>query len=143
MSDLKTRATQDSALKFIEQVENPKRRQDAQAILKLMSQVTKERPVMWGSSIVGFGSYHYKYASGKEGDWMRIGFSPRKANLTLYLMNGFYQYRPLLQKLGKHKTGKSCLYINKLEDIDMQVLTEMIHHSYFDACLGEEKSPPQ
>lgn len=84
---------------------------------------------MWGSSIVGFGSYHYQYASGREGDWPIVGFSPRKQNLTLYIMNGFDRYESLLARLGKHKTGKSCLYLNKLEDVDLQLLRELIQES--------------
>lgn len=84
---------------------------------------------MWGDSIVGFGHYHYKYASGREGDWMLTGFAPRKRNLTLYIMSGFEEYDDLMQKLGKHSTGKSCLYINKLEDIDLDVLRELVGRS--------------
>ena len=85
---------------------------------------------MWGPTIVGFGSYHYKYESGREGDWFKTGFSPRKTSLTLYIMPGFNRYDELMQKLGKHKTGQSCLYINKLEDVDMDVLRELVKLSY-------------
>jgi hypothetical protein len=94
-----------------------------------MKQVTKAEPRMWGSSIVGFGSYHYKYESGREGDWFVTGFSPRKQNLTLYIMPGFESYGGLLGKLGKHKTGKSCLYVNTLEDVHLPTLKALIRQS--------------
>jgi hypothetical protein len=94
-----------------------------------MKDVTGEEPKMWGQGIVGFGTYHYVYASGREGDWPLAGFSPRKRNLTLYIMAGFKRYDDLMSKLGKYKTGKSCLYINKLDDIDLDVLRELVHHS--------------
>lgn len=99
-------------------------------MLALMKQVTKSELKMWGSSMVGFGSYHYKYESGREGDWFLAGFSPRKQNLTLYVMAGFENYAELLKKLGKHKTGKSCLYVKRLEDIDMKVLKELLTKSF-------------
>jgi hypothetical protein len=114
---------------FLGNVENEKRRQDALAVLDLMKKVTGEEPKMWGDSIVGFGSYRYKYANGREGDWPVTGFSPRKQNLTVYIMPGFERYDELMQSLGKHKTGKSCLYINKLEDVDMDVLAELVKQS--------------
>lgn len=94
-----------------------------------MQEITQEGPIMWGDSIVGFGSYHYKYASGREAEWLAIGFSPRKQYLTIYIMDGFEKYDGLLEKLGKHKTGKSCLYLNKLEDVNIPVLTELITES--------------
>ena len=94
-----------------------------------MREVTGAEPQMWGDSIVGFGSYHYVYASGREGDWPLTGFSPRKRNLTLYIMAGFDEYDELLSRLGKFKTGKSCLYINKLEDVDQEVLAELVKRS--------------
>ena len=139
MADLKTKKNKASVTSFINQVENDKRRKDAKQILKLMKDITGEKAVMWGASIIGFGSYDYRYASGREGTFMRIGFSPRKANTTLYIMNGFSKYDELLSQLGKYKTGKSCLYINKLEDVDLEVLKKMIKHSFFDAKLGSEK----
>lgn len=95
-------------------------------ILDLMRDVTGVEPIMWGDSIIGFGTYHYKYTSGREADWFLTGFSPRKQSLTLYIMSGFSEYDQLLSKLGKHSTGKSCLYIKKLEDIDMDVLRDLI-----------------
>lgn len=115
MAELKTKRTKKSVDRFLKGVTNEKRRQDSFAILELMKKVTKAEPEMWGDSIIGFGSVHYKYASGREGDWFLTGFSPRKGSLTLYITPGFSRYGALLKKLGKHKTGKSCLYINKIE----------------------------
>lgn len=129
MSDLKTQPTDSSAEAFLNSVENEKRKTDSFEILKLMKQVTGEEPTMWGEAIIGFGSYDYKYASGREGRWFLVGFSPRKQNLTLYIMSGFEQYDELLAKLGKYKTGKSCLYINKLEDVDQDVLKKLVKES--------------
>lgn len=123
---MKTVPNDAKVLDFLNNVENEKRRTDSLAILKLMKEVMGEEPIMWGDAIVGFGTYHYTYASGREGDWMLTGFSPRKQNLTLYVMAGFDQYDDLLSKLGKHKLGKSCLYINKLEDIDQDVLRKLV-----------------
>ncbi len=114
---------------FLNSVENEKRREDSFVVLDLMKEVTGEKPVMWGTSIVGFGSYHYKYASGREGDWFVVGFSPRKQSMTLYIVDGFGNYDLLLRDLGKYKTGKSCLYINKLEDVDQKVLRELVKQS--------------
>lgn len=129
MAELKTKPNKASVKAFIDGVEDEQRRKDARAILKLMKEVTGKRPKMWGPSIVGFGSYHYKYASGREGDWFVAGFSPRKQNTTLYIMSGFKEHDKLLATLGKHKTGKSCLYINKLEDVDIKVLRELVKRS--------------
>jgi hypothetical protein len=129
MTDLKTKPTDKSITDFLQKVENPKRKEDSFKILKLMQEVTGEEPVMWGDSIVGLGSYHYKYASGREADWLAIGFSPRKQALTVYIMDGFEKYGELLSKLGKYKTGKSCLYINKLEDVNIPILKELMSES--------------
>ena len=129
MSDLKTRPNDTSVEEFLAAVENQRRRDDAYEVLELMKRVTGEEPVMWGGSIVGFGSYHYKYASGREGDWPVAGFSPRKQALTLYIMSGFREHDELMAKLGKHRTGKSCLYINKLEDVDTDVLEQLVRRS--------------
>jgi len=129
MSDLKTKKNEASVEGFLKSVENKKRREDSFVVLDLMKEVTGEEAVMWGPSIVGFGDYHYKYASGREGNWMKVGFSPRKKNMTLYIMDGFGSYNSLLQNLGKYSTGKSCLYINKLEDVDQQVLKELVRQS--------------
>src|SRR5690606_27299053 len=102
---------------------------DSIVIMKMMKKITKEEPKMWGPSIVGFGKYHYKYASGHEGDMCITGFSPRKNALTIYILPGFLKYDPLMKKLGKYKTGVSCLYIKKLEDINQKVLSELITES--------------
>jgi len=130
MAELKTKPTERSVKKFLADVENERRRQDAETILKMMTQITHLEPKMWGPSIVGFGSYHYKYESGREGDFLITGFSPRKQSLTIYIMPGFDRYDELMSKLGKHKTGVSCLYINKLEDVDMSRLKELIKLSF-------------
>ena len=129
MSDLKTKKNEASVEGFLKSVDSKKRREDSFVVLDLMKEVTGEEPVMWGTSIVGFGNYHYKYASGREGNWMKVGFSPRKKNMTLYIMDGFGSYNSLLQNLGKYSTGKSCLYINKLEDVDQEVLKELVRQS--------------
>ncbi len=124
--ELKTKVNDASVEDYLNSVEDDSKRKDSFEILRLMEEVTKEPPKMWGASIVGFGSYHYKGAGGREGDWMLTGFSPRKQNLTLYLMGGFTKFEDLLQKLGKHKTSAGCLYIKKLDDVDKKVLKELI-----------------
>jgi hypothetical protein len=129
---LKTKQNDQSVEVFLNGIEGEKKRQDSFVILDLMKQVTGKEPKMWGDSIVGFGNYHYKYATGREGDMPLVGFSPRKQNLTLYIMSGFDEYNELLRKLGKYKTGKSCLYINKLEDVDLQTLRELVRLSVED-----------
>ncbi|MCG8309396.1 MAG: DUF1801 domain-containing protein [Cytophagales bacterium] len=126
MTKLKTQKNNASVEDFLNGVENEKRKTDSFEVLKLMKKVTDAEPCMWGPSIIGFGHYHYKYATGRENDWFLTGLSPRKQSLTLYIMNGFTHYNDILSRLGKYKTGKSCLYINRLEDIDMQVLEELI-----------------
>ena len=127
--ELKTKINDASVEGFLNSVTDQQKREDCFEILRLMKQVTKEAPKMWGSSIVGFGSYHYKGASGREGDWLLTGFSPRKENLTLYIMGGFDQHQDLLKKLGKHKTSGGCLYIKKLDDVDKEVLKELVAES--------------
>jgi hypothetical protein len=129
MSQNKTQPTTQSAEAFLNTVENDKRRQDAFEVLQMMREITGQEPVMWGDSIIGFDQYHYKYASGREGDFLLVGFSPRKTALTLYIMPGFERYDELMQKLGKYKTGKACLYVKKLEDVDREVLEELIRQS--------------
>lgn len=129
MAELKTQPTDHSVEAFLNSLADDRKRQDSFTILNLMAEVTGAEPQMWGDSIVGFGRYHYKYASGREGDWFLTGFSPRKQNLTLYIMAGFDEYDNLLAKLGKYKTGKSCLYIKKLADIDQTVLRELVKQS--------------
>ncbi len=130
MSENKTRPTDQDVIDFLNSVDNKTRRQDGFAVLEMMEEITGEEAVMWGSSIVGFGSYHYKYDSGREGDMPLIGFSPRKQNMTLYIMPGFDDYENILEDLGKHKIGKSCLYVNKLADVDKDVLRRLIRRSY-------------
>lgn len=125
-AELKTKVNNASVEGFLNSVKDEQTREDCFEILKIMKQVTKEEPKMWGTSIIGFGSYHYKGASGREGDWMLTGFSPRKQNLTLYLMHGFDEQKDLLEKLGKHKTSMGCLYIKKLDDVDKKVLKELV-----------------
>jgi hypothetical protein len=129
MAQLKTQKNDESVVDFLNSVEDERKRQDSFAILDMMSEATGEEPIMWGSSIVGFGSYHYKYASGREGDWFKTGFSPRKQSLTLYIMDGFSQHDDLLRQLGKYTTGKSCLYVKKLDDIDLPTLIKLVKQS--------------
>ena len=138
MSELKTKLNDASVEDFLHSVPDETRRKDALRVCELMAEVTNEDPRMWGSSIVGFGTFPYKTADGKANEWMKIGFSPRKANLTLYLMTGFDEYagvsgydpKPLLDKLGPYSTGKSCLYIKRLDDIDLSVLKQLVKESY-------------
>jgi len=129
MAELKTKPNDRRVEAFLNNVSDPKKRQDSYAVLELMKQVTGEEPVMWGDSIVGFGSYHYSTKSGQEGDWFLTGFSPRAQSLTLYIMSGFDQYDELMSKLGKYKTGKACLYVKKIEDVDTDVLRELVRLS--------------
>lgn len=126
MAEVKTKPTKASVRKFIEAVPSDTKRRDSKALITLMQRLAGEKPVMWGPTMIGFGQYHYKYDSGHEGDCFRIGFSPRKAALTLYVMTGFERYPALMKRLGKYRAGKSCLYVNKLEDIDLGVLEQMI-----------------
>jgi hypothetical protein len=129
MAELKTKPSDQNVTRFLEAIPDARTRQDCFTLVQIMRQITKAEPKMWGPSIVGFGSYHYTYASGREGDWFLAGFSPRKQNLTLYIMAGFEQYEELLRKLGKHKTGKSCLYLNRLDEIHLPTLKKMIQQS--------------
>lgn len=129
MAELKTKQTEASVEKFLNQVADEVRREDCFKIARMMEEITGSKPKMWGASIVGFGSYHYKYASGQEGDWPIICFSPRKQDLTLYIMPGFAEYGDLMKQLGKHRTGKSCLYIKQLSDIHVPTLKKLIRAS--------------
>ena len=129
MSELKTQRNKGSVTGFLESVKNKKHREDSYVILEIMKKITGEEPEMWGTSIIGFGTYHYKYKSGREGDWFLCGFSPRVQSLTLYIMTGFSKYDELLSRIGKYKTGKACLYINKIEDIDLKILKQLIKES--------------
>jgi hypothetical protein len=126
MAEQKTKPTEQSVEAFLNQVSDEETREDCFAIIKLMTKVTGQPPKMWGPSIVGFGKYHYKYESGHEGEICLVGFSPRKQSLSLYVLAGFPGRDDLLKKLGKHKAGKGCLYIKKLEDIDLGVLENLI-----------------
>ncbi|MCA9903026.1 MAG: DUF1801 domain-containing protein [Anaerolineae bacterium] len=129
MAENKTKANDKSVQTFLDSIDDDKKRQDSMALLDLMREATGAEPQMWGESIVGFGSYHYKYASGREGDSFLAGFSPRKQALTLYIMAGFDEYDALMRKLGKYKTGKACLYVKKLEDVDVDTLKELVTRS--------------
>ena len=129
MVTLKTRETTASVEKFLNSIVDETRRNDAFTVLALMKQATGEEAKMWGSAIIGFGSRKLVYESGRELDWMNVGFSPRKANITLYIMDGFAKYDTLLARLGKHKTGKSCLYIDKLGNVDVNVLKKLVKQS--------------
>lgn len=133
MAELKTKKTRASVTKFLKSVENDQRRKDGLELLEIFKQTTKMVPILWGNSIVGFGEYHYKSErSSQEGDWPLTGFSPRKSNMTVYIMPGFADYQDLLPKLGKHKTSVSCIYFNKLENIDVEVLKQIIRRSVTD-----------
>lgn len=129
MAELKTKVNDQSVAKFLGSVKEEQTRADCFAVMEMMKQATGAEPKMWGSSIVGFGSYHYRYESGREGDWFLTGFSPRKQSLTLYIMAGFEQYEELMKKLGKYKTGKSCLYVKKLAEVDQPTLRKLIQQS--------------
>ena len=126
MAEQKTKPTNQSVKEFLNKIPEPERRADCFAVAKIMEEITGEKPTMWGPSIVGFGSYRYKYASGHEGDWPMMGFSPRKKDLTLYIMMGFEKHAELMEKLGKHSTGKSCLYIKRLSDVHIPTLKKLI-----------------
>ena len=126
---VKTTKNDASVADFLSSIGDDEKREDCNRIAKIMRDATGDAGKMWGSSIVGFGEYHYKYKSGREGDWMKIGFSPRKQAITLYIMDGFEKRDGLMKKLGKHKTGKSCLYIKRLSDVDMETLQELIAQS--------------
>jgi hypothetical protein len=130
MAENKTTPNDQSVEQFLNAIADERKRKDSFTILELMKQVTGMEPKMWGSSIVGFGSYHYKYESGREGDMMLVGFSPRKQNLTIYNMGSFQQNDDLLQKLGKHSFGKGCLYIKRLDDVDLPTLKSLIEESF-------------
>lgn len=126
MAELKTKPSGASVAAFLEAVQGEERRADCRTLAKIMRKVTKAAPKMWGASIVGFGSYRYRYASGREGDWFPVGFSPRKKDLTLYLMGGFSEQPALMKRLGKYKSGGACLYLKRLADVDLAVLEKLI-----------------
>jgi hypothetical protein len=130
MAENKTKATEASVESYFSAIEDDARRKDCEALAKLMTKATKEKPKMWGTSIVGFGSYHYKYDSGREGDSCLTGFSSRKGDISIYLMASFPGHDQLLAKLGKHKMGKGCLYVRKLSDVDLKVLEQLVVGSF-------------
>ena len=132
MAEIKTKPTNQSVAEFLNKIPDAERREDCFAVAKMMEEVTGSKPKMWGPSIVGFGSYHYKYASGREGDWLVTGFSPRKQDLTLYIMMGFEKHGDLMKQLGKHRASKSCLYIKRLSDINVPTLKKLIKASVKD-----------
>lgn len=138
MSELKTKATQASVAKFLGAIKDKQRRHDCETIIGVMQKATGAEPKMWGGSIVGFGDCHYVYASGREGDWFLMGFSPRKQTLVLYSMGHFAKFDTLLKQLGRHKLGKGCLYINKLEDVHLPTLQKLITQS---AALARKSYP--
>jgi hypothetical protein len=129
MAELKTKPSDASVERFVAAIRDEARRADCRALLRLMKGATGSPPRMWGSSVVGFGDYHYRYASGREGDWFLTGFSPRKQDLTLYIMGGFENHRDLMEKLGKFKTGKGCLYLKRLDDVHLPTLKKLIRRS--------------
>lgn len=129
MAELKTQKNRKSVTQFLDAIEDEQKRKDAKLIHKLIREASGEKAAMWGESIVGYGSCHLRYDSGRELDWFLVGFSPRKQNLVLYITPGFTNYDPLMKQLGKHKTGKSCLYIQKLGDVDLDVLKTLIQQS--------------
>lgn len=133
MADLKTRQNDDDPQALIEAIESQPRRADAARLLSLMSEATGDAPKLWGSSMIGFGSFHYRYASGHEGDTMRVGFAPRKTALTLYGLQGHPRSEALLASLGPHTLGKGCVYVKRLDDVDIAVLRELVVHSYAEA----------
>lgn len=130
MAELKTKKNDADVGAFLDGIADEKRRADCRAVVELLAEATGEPPAMWGDGIIGFGSYHYKYPTGREGDWMAVGVSPRKRNLTVYVMTGFERHEALMKKLGRYTTGKSCLYVRRLEDVDLDVLRELVRESF-------------
>lgn len=130
MADLKTKQNNRDVNQFLEGVVDDKKRGESRVLVELYMRATKKEPKMWGDSIIGFGSYHYRYASGREGDWLAAGFSPRKRSIAVYIMDGFEKYEELLEDLGKHTRGKGCLHIRKLEDVDLEALEKLVKASY-------------
>lgn len=139
MAELKTKQTTASVEDFLNGIDDEQKRKDSFAIVDLMREVTQAEPKMWGPSIIGFGDHRYTYENGRENDWFQTGFSPRKQNLTLYISGGFANYDELLARLGKHTTGKACLYIKKLADVDMPTLRDLVQQSV--AAQQESSSP--
>ncbi|MBD3298968.1 MAG: DUF1801 domain-containing protein [candidate division Zixibacteria bacterium] len=132
MARARTKGDAGGVQDVLDRIADEQQREDAQVLLKMMKSVTRKEPVLWGPGMIGFGSYHYKYDSGREGDWFLTGFSPRKNNLSIYIMAGFDRYPELMDKLGKYKTGKSCLYVKRLDDIDLKILKQLVTQSVRD-----------
>ena len=132
MTGLKTQPNDANVDEFIQSVEDDQRRNDCLTLLPIMQRITQKQPIMWGDSIIGFGNYHYENRSGRGGDWFVTGFSPRKREMTVYIMPGFQNYSVLLEQLGKHRLGKSCLYIKKLSDVNITILESLIAQSVAD-----------
>lgn len=132
MAELKTRPSDRDVRAFLSALEDEQQREDAFALLNLMQEITGQPPRLWGENIIGFGEYHYRYASGRQGDWPTVAFAPRKRELVLYIMSGFEAYPALMQRLGKYRTGKSCLYVRRLKEIDLPTLRELIRKSVED-----------
>jgi len=129
MAELKTKPNNQNVDDFLKKLSDPAKRKNCHRVLDIMKQITQQEPMMWGDSMVGFGNYHYQYTSGREGNWFLTGFSPRKQSLTIYIMSGFDQFEHLMSQLGKYKNSKSCLYVKKLDDIDLGILKELIAES--------------
>jgi hypothetical protein len=127
---LKTKVNDTSVVNFLNKIDDEHKRNESFQLLDIFTKLSGHEPKMWGNSIIGFGSYHYKYASGQEGEWMKLGFSPRKQKFSIYIMSGFDKLEKNLEKLGKYKTGKACLYVNKLADIDLKKLERLITESF-------------
>jgi hypothetical protein len=134
MAELKTKPTDQSVEAFLASIEDAQKQADSRTITALMQEITGAPPKMWGANIVGFGDKHYRYATGREGDWFIVGFSPRKQNLTLYLTYGFEQHTDLLERLGKHSVGKACLYVKRLSGVDQTALRELIERAVQQAA---------
>ena len=130
MSKNKTTANNGDVISFLNDLKDEKRKEDSLVLLEMMKGLFKDAPKMWGSSIIGFGEYHYRYESGREGDFFKAGFSPRKNALSIYIMSGLDRHQEKLSQLGKYKKGKSCLYVKRLEDVDINVLSSLIEQSY-------------
>jgi hypothetical protein len=128
--ELKTKVNDTSVVNFLNKIDDEHKRNESFQLLDIFTKLSGHEPKMWGNSIIGFGSYHYKYASGQEGEWMKLGFSPRKQKFSIYIMSGFDKLEKNLEKLGKYKTGKACLYVNKLADIDLKKLERLITESF-------------
>lgn len=137
MSEIKTTPNDNNVAAFLEALPDERQRTDAKKLDRLMQEVTGQPPRMWGDSIVGYGTYHYRYDSGREGDWMKIGFSPRKGKFSLYLTDRTDNHAALLSRLGPHKTAVSCLYVKRLDDVDLEVLTEILRQSHRAKAMGE------